>query len=87
MKTGTLELELDNNKEIASFRVDVIRNSGSKRARGQGAFIDSVLEQVEFTYKQALQPIKAWVAPAPKLSEKVKDLLPELDADAIPSGN
>lgn len=82
LKNGNVEIELDNNKEVASFRVDVVRNSGTKRGRGQGAFIDSVLEQVEYTYKQALQPIKVWVAPAPKLSEKVTDLLPEIDTDA-----
>ena len=87
LKAGSLEIELDNNKEVASFRIDVIKNSGTKRGRGQGAFIDSVLEQVEFTYRQALQPIKLWVAPAPKLSEKVKDLLPEHDADEMASGS
>lgn len=81
LKAGNIELEIDNSRDIASFRIDVVRNSGSKRGRGQGAFIDSVLEQVEFTYRQGLQPVKVWVAAAPKLSENVKDLLPELDPD------
>jgi hypothetical protein len=77
LKSGEVEIELDSSREIALFRIDIVRSSGSKRGRGQGAFIDSVLDQVEFCYAQALQPLKAYVAPAPKLSETVKDLIPE----------
>jgi hypothetical protein len=84
LKAGNIELEIDNSREIASFRIDVVQNSGTKRGRGQGAFIDSVLEQVEFTYRQALQPLKVWVAAAPKLSENVRELLPEIDPDKEP---
>jgi hypothetical protein len=83
LKSGELEIELDNSREIATFRIDIVRSSGGKRGRGQGAFIDSVLDQVEFTYAQALQPLKSWVASAPKLSEKVTDLLPELSEAEI----
>jgi len=83
LKSGELEIELDNSREIATFRIDIVRSSGGKRGRGQGAFIDSVLDQVEFTYSQALQPLKSWVASAPKLSEKVTDLLPELSEAEI----
>jgi hypothetical protein len=87
LKAGSVEIPLENGKEIATFRIDVVRTSGSKRGRGQGAFIDSILEQVEFTYEQALQPLKLWVAAAPKLSENVKDLLPELDPDEEVASN
>lgn len=77
LKSGEVEIELDNSREITTFRIDVVRSSGGKRGRGQGAFIDSVLDQVEFCYAQALQPLKAYVPSAPKLSETVKDLIPE----------
>lgn len=85
LKSGDIELMLDNSKEIATFRIDVVRPSGTKRGRGQGSFIDSILDQVVFTYEQALQPVKVWVAAAPKISENVKDLLPELDPDEVNS--
>ena len=83
LKSGDIEIQLDNSKEIATFRIDVVRPSGTKRGRGQGAFIDSIINQVEYTYEQALQPIKVWVPAAPKLSDSVKDLLPELDPNEI----
>ena len=78
LKSGDLELELDSSREVALFRVDSVRTFGLKRGRGQGAFIDSVLNQVMDTYSQLLQPVKPWAASAPKLSESVKELLPEL---------
>ncbi len=78
LKSGELELELDSNRELAFFRVDSVRTFGTKRGRGQGAFIDSVLNQVTDTYSQLLQPVKPWAPSAPKLSESVKELLPEL---------
>lgn len=85
VKSGELELALDNSREIATFRIDVVRKSGTKRARGQGAFIDSVLDQVEYTYSEALQPLKSWVGAAPKLSTNVIDLLPQSDEGQSPS--
>lgn len=78
LKSGDAEIQLDSQREIAVFRIDVVRQSGTKRGRGQGAFIDSVLDQVEFCYGHALQPLKTFVAPAPKLSETVKDLIPDV---------
>ena len=77
LKSGDLEMPMDNSKEIATFRISVVRASGDKRGRGKGAFIDSVLSQVELTYTDLLQPIKPWVSSAPKLSETVVDLIPK----------
>ena len=77
LKSGDLEMSLDNSKDIATFRISVVRASGDKRGRGKGAFIDSVLSQVELTYADLLQPIKPWVSSAPKLSETVVDLIPK----------
>lgn len=50
---------------------------GTKRASGGGGFIDSVVDLFELTYGEVLQPIKPWQEPAPKLSEKVEDLIPD----------
>ena len=80
LKSGEIEIPLDNSKEIATFRVSIVRASGEKRGRGKGAFIDSVLSQVELTYAELLQPIRPWVSSAPKLSETVVDLIPKQEA-------
>lgn len=85
LKSGELELELDASRELAVFRVDSVRTFGLKRGRGQGAFIDTVLSQVTDTYSQLLQPVKPWAASAPKLSESVKELLPELTEEELDS--
>jgi hypothetical protein len=76
-----VDYDLDNSREINVFRIDVRAKAGTKRGRGQGAFIDSVLDQVLSAYEEALQPLGLWVAAAPKLSKNVKDLLPEIDPD------
>lgn len=78
LKNGEVEIELDSSRELAIFRVETVRTFGLKRGRGQSAFIDSVLGQVTSTYSELLQPLKAWSASAPKLSDSVKELLPEL---------
>lgn len=78
LKNGEVEIDLDATRELALFRVESVRTFGLKRGRGQSTFIDSVLGQVTSTYSELLQPIKAWSASAPKLSESVKELLPEL---------
>lgn len=79
LKNGDLDLNLDNFKELALFKISIVRPSGDKRGRGKGAFIDNVLNQVELTYSDLLQPIKPWVSPAPKLSETVIDLIPKIE--------
>lgn len=76
LKSGDLDLNLDNTKELALFKISIVRPSGDKRGRGKGAFIDLVLNQVELTYSDLLQPIKPWASSAPKLSETVIDLIP-----------
>lgn len=74
---GKLDVSFDGDKEIAVFRVELVRQSGAKRGRGQSTFIDVTMEVVENCYQGLLQPIKPWRASAPKLSEKVTDLIPE----------
>jgi hypothetical protein len=40
---------------------------GSKRGRGRGSFIDSVLLSVDDFYRDVLESLRAWSAAPPKL--------------------
>ena len=71
------EYELDNSREIASVTVEVLEKMGTKRAAGKGGFIDSVVGLFEVTYGELLQNIRPWQEPTPKLSETVKEIIPE----------
>ena len=82
---GSYEFELDNSREISEFHVEVLAKMGTKRASGNGGFIDSVVDLFELTYGEVLQPIKPWQEPAPKLSQKVTDLIPEQVSSSSPS--
>jgi hypothetical protein len=54
-------------KEIRSFRVATSGTLGTKRGRGRGAFIDSVLSAVDAFYGEVLGDLKAWSAAPPKM--------------------
>jgi hypothetical protein len=54
-------------KEIRSFRVATSTTLGTKRGRGRGAFIDSVLSGVDAFYGEVLGDLKAWSATPPKM--------------------
>jgi hypothetical protein len=60
-------LVLDPAKELRSFRLAVSGNLGSKRGRGRGSFIDSVLTTVDAFYVDVLGNLRAWSAAPPKL--------------------
>ena len=77
LRDKTYEFELDNAREIQSFKIELVGKMGTKRTSGKGSFIDSVVDLYEKTYGEVLQPIKPWTKPAPKLSESVKELIPE----------
>lgn len=74
--------ELDGQREISEFRVEVLSKMGTKRTSGKGGFIDSVVELFEHSYGEVLQPIKPWQEPAPKLSGTITDLIPEASNDS-----
>ncbi|USQ78398.1 hypothetical protein NF556_12160 [Ornithinimicrobium faecis] len=59
----------DPKREIKSFRVAVSFPLGTKRGRGRGAFIDSVVESVDTCYADVLQQLKAWVARPPRMRD------------------
>jgi hypothetical protein len=56
-------------KELRSFRVALTTSMGSKRGRGRGSFIDSVITAVDTFYEDVIQTLKAWSAAPPKMRE------------------
>ncbi|WP_254052244.1 hypothetical protein [Aeromicrobium sp. A1-2] len=59
----------DAERDIRSFRIALSVVAGSKRGRGRGAFIDSVLDTLDTFYGEVVQHIKPWAAAPPKLRE------------------
>ena len=86
LRDSEYDYELDGQREISEFRVEVLAKMGTKRTSGKGGFIDSVVDLFEQTYGEVLQPIKPWQEPAPKLSETVKELIPDPSDDHYPRG-
>lgn len=76
-------LVVDPMKEIRSFRLAVTTTLGTKRGRGRGSFIDSVLSAVDGFYGEVLGVLRAWAAAPPKL-RPAKVEPPELD-DTVPA--
>jgi hypothetical protein len=60
-------LVVDPAKDIRTFRVASTGPLGSKRGRGRGAFIDSVLSGVDAFYGDVLGSLRSWSAAPPKL--------------------
>jgi hypothetical protein len=59
----------DPKRELRSFRVAMSATMGSKRARGRGSFIDSILDLVDLFYADVVQHLKSWSAAPPKMRE------------------
>jgi hypothetical protein len=62
-------LVVDPAREIRSFRLALTAGMGTKRGRGRGSFIDSVLSASDAFYADVLQHLKAWSAAPPKLRQ------------------
>lgn len=60
-------LVVDGGKELRAFRVATSAPLGTKRGRGRGAFIDSVLTAIDGFYADVLGSLRGWSAPPPKL--------------------
>lgn len=60
-------LVADPSKDLRTFRVAVSTPMGTKRGRGRGAFIDSVLTAVNGFYEEVLESLRPWAAAPPKL--------------------
>ncbi|GAA1774452.1 hypothetical protein GCM10009795_020640 [Nocardioides hankookensis] len=57
----------DSGKEIRTFRVATTATMGTKRGRGRGSFIDSVLSAIDGFYADVLGSLRPWSAAPPKL--------------------
>ena len=83
--------------ELRDLSLSLIRPAGTKRARGRGCFIDSVIDLVEEFYGRVVQELKPVVTPAPRVKpgqdagietgdQVLADLLTEApDREAVPS--
>lgn len=65
-------LVADPAKEIRSFTIAQASPVGTKRGRGRGAFIDSVISAVDSFYETVVQHLKAWSAAPPKLRSEIE---------------
>lgn len=59
----------DPKRELRSLRVAMSAPMGSKRGRGRGTFIDSVLDLTDAFYADVVQNLKAWSAAPPRMRE------------------
>lgn len=82
VRENPASLVMDPTKELRSFRLAVSSTLGTKRGRGRGSFIDSVLTSVDGFYAEVLGSLRAWAAAPPKL-RAVHPEPPELD-DTVP---
>lgn len=62
-------LVADTKRELRAFRIASTVAAATKRGRGQGSFIDSVLSAIDSFYGDVLQHLKAWSAAPPRLRE------------------
>ena len=76
-------LILDPQKELRTFRIAATTNIGTKRGRGRGAFIDSVLGGIDTFYAEVVGSLRAWSASPPKLRPAHAEP-PDVD-DAVPA--
>jgi len=77
-------LVADASKELRTFRVASSGALGTKRGRGRGAFIDSVLVVVDDFYADVLGSLRPWSATPPKLRPP-HPIPPEIDETVSPA--
>ena len=78
VRENPASLVLDPSKELRSFRLATSSTLGTKRGRGRGSFIDSVLTAVDDFYAEVHGTLRAWSAAPPKLRPAVVSP-PEID--------
>lgn len=69
MRESPQVLIADPKKDLRAFRMARTTPMGSKRGRGRGSFIDSVLDAVDTFYGDVMQHLKAWTAAPPRMRE------------------
>ncbi len=83
VRENPTSLVVDPSKDLRTFRIAMSGGLGTKRGRGRGAFIDSVLTAVDGFYGEVLGSLRAWSAAPPKLRPAHAEP-PEID-DTIPA--
>lgn len=85
-------LVADPAKELRAFRLAMSTTMGSKRGRGRGSFIDSVLNVIDEFYADVVQHVKAWSAAPPRMRPEAEavtteqgDVRPDLVSTALSS--
>jgi hypothetical protein len=74
----------NDNHELVSFTVSVIRTMGLKRAVGKRSFIDSVLDTFDDFYGDVVQHLQGWQPPAPKLPKtKTDETVTEAEGEVL----
>ena len=57
-------------REIRAFTVSLSANAGTKRGKGRGSFVASVLDSVDTFYAEVAQHIKPWTPPPVKVRDE-----------------
>jgi hypothetical protein len=84
VRENPASLVTDPSKELRTFRVATTGTLGTKRGRGRGSFIDSVLNGVDSFYGDVLGSLRAWSATPPRLRPAHPEP-PEVDESASSS--
>jgi hypothetical protein len=75
---------VDPQRQPRSFRLGLTRRMGTKRGKGERSFVRDTRQQVSDFYRELVQDLRAWQAPAPKLPEEPAEV-PSTPEPAPPS--
>ncbi len=67
------DFDMSTDREISSFRIEMVSKMGLKRLAGKGGFIDSVVDLFESFYGSVVESLQTWQPPAPKLPEPSRE--------------
>jgi hypothetical protein len=68
-KPERLLLPTDKRRDPKAFRVTISKELGAKRGRGPGSFVLESRNQTSAFYRDVIQLLRPWAAPAPRLPE------------------
>jgi hypothetical protein len=70
LRENPASLITDPSRELRSFRIAMTGPIGSKRGRGRGSFIDSILDGIDNFYAEVVGNLRAWSAAPPQLRDR-----------------
>ncbi|NIZ90897.1 TerD family protein [Kineococcus rubinsiae] len=86
VRENPLVLVSDKGADIAAFTLIHGAALGTKRSGVKNAFVPSVTGAVQTFYRAVVQPLRPWVAAAPKLPDELTGMAPD-DADDVPEAD